>query len=101
GVRELGLWGSPEGVRATFADIAALAEGCRFDDCRHDGEPGCAVAAAVEGGTLDGRRLDSHRDLLRETAALARREDERARRAHGRQGSRMAREGARAKRMRY
>ena len=98
GVRELGLWGSQEGVRATFADIAALAEGCRFGDCRHDGEPGCAVAAAVGDGARDRRRLDSHRDLLRETAALARREDERAWRAHGRQGSRMAREAVRAKR---
>ena len=98
GVRELGLWGSVEGVRATFADIAALAGGCRFADCRHDGEPGCAVAAAVADGSLDPRRLDSHRDLMREMAALARRDDERARRAHGRQGSRMAREAVRHKR---
>jgi ribosome biogenesis GTPase len=100
GVRELGLWGAEEGVRATFADIAAFAEGCRFGDCRHDGEPGCAVAAAVAAGHLDPRRLDSHRDLAREMASLARREDERAWRAHGRQGSRMAREAARHKRAR-
>ncbi len=95
GVRELGLWGSPVGVQATFADIATLAEGCRYADCRHDGEPGCAVAAAVAAGTLDAGRLDSHRDLVREMASLARRDDERAWRAHGRQGSRMAREAAR------
>jgi ribosome biogenesis GTPase len=98
GVRELGLWGSDEGVRAAFADIAALAEGCRFADCRHDGEPGCAVEAAVEEGSLDAGRLGSHRDLMREMASLARREDERAWRAHGRQGSRMAREAVRHKR---
>ena len=98
GVRELGLWGSDAGVRAAFADIAALAEGCRFADCRHDGEPGCAVEAAVADGALDAGRLASHRDLMREMAALARREDERAQRAHGRQGSRMAREAVRHKR---
>jgi ribosome biogenesis GTPase / thiamine phosphate phosphatase len=92
GVRELGMWGSDDGVRAAFADIAALAEACRFADCRHDGEPGCAVAAAVADGSLDAGRLASHRDLVRELAALARREDERAQRAYGRQGSRMARE---------
>ena len=90
--------GREVGVQATFADIAALAEGCRFADCRHDGEPGCAVAAAVADGSLDAGRLDSHRDLVREMAALARRDDERAWRAHGRQGSRMAREAARHKR---
>ncbi|MGE0025620.1 MAG: ribosome small subunit-dependent GTPase A [Thermoleophilia bacterium] len=98
GVRELGLWGSDGGVRAAFADIAALADGCRFADCRHDGEPGCAVAAAVADGSLDPRRLESHRDLARELSSLARREDERAWRAHGRQGSRMAREASRHKR---
>jgi ribosome biogenesis GTPase len=98
GVRELGMWGSDEGVRAAFADIAVLAEGCRFADCRHGGEPGCAVAAAVADGALAADRLGSHRDLMREMAALARREDERARRAHGRQGSRMAREAVRHKR---
>ena len=98
GVRELGMWGSDDGVRAAFADIAALAEGCRFADCRHDGEPGCAVAAAVADGSLDAGRLASHRDLVREMAALARREDERAQRAYGRQGSRMAREAVRHKR---
>lgn len=98
GVRELGLWGSGDGVRAAFADIAALAEDCRFADCRHDGEPGCAVAAAVAGGALDPGRLESHRDLAREMASLARREDERAWRAHGRQGARMVREAVRHKR---
>ena len=70
GVRELGLWGSPVGVQATFADIATLAEGCRYADCRHDGEPGCAVAAAVAAGPST-RALDSHRDLVREMASLA------------------------------
>ncbi|MBJ7455921.1 MAG: ribosome small subunit-dependent GTPase A, partial [Thermoleophilia bacterium] len=98
GVRELGLWTSEEGVAATFSDITALAAGCRFGDCRHDGEPGCAVARAVEEGRLDAARLASHRDLLRETAALALRADEREWRAHGRRGSRLIRQAVRAKR---
>ena len=97
GVRELGLWGSEEGVAATFADIVALAEGCRFGDCRHEGEPGCAVAAAVVDGRLDPGRLDSLHDLTREMRSLALREDERARRAQGRRGSLMGREAQRHK----
>lgn len=98
GVRELGLWSSDAGVAVTFADITALAAECRFGDCRHDGEPDCAVIRAVEEGRLDRARLDSHRDLLRETAALALRADEREWRAHGRRGSRLAREAMRLKR---
>ena len=97
GVRELGLWGSAEGVAATFADITALAEGCRFGDCRHEGEPGCAVRAAVAQGDLDPGRLESFRGLDRELRALALREDERARRAHGRRGSLAARDAYRHK----
>ncbi len=98
GLRELGLWGSEEGVAAAFADIGALAEGCRFGDCRHEGEPGCAVVRAVEEGRLDPVRLDSLRDLNRETDALALRADEREWRAHGRRGSRLVRQALRAKR---
>jgi ribosome small subunit-dependent GTPase A len=98
GVRELGLWTSEEGVAATFSDISALAADCRFTDCRHDGEPGCAVERAVEEGLLDAARLASHRDLLRETAALALRADEREWRAHGRRGSRLIRRALREKR---
>ena len=97
GVRELGLWGSEEGVNATFADIAALAEGCRFGDCRHEGEPGCAVAVAVADGRLDPGRLASLHDLTREMRSLALREDERAHRAQGRRGSLMGREAQRHK----
>ena len=98
GLRELGLWGSEAGVAAAFADIGALAEGCRFGDCRHEGEPGCAVIRAVEEGRLDPVRLDSLRDLTRETDALALRADEREWRAHGRRGSRLVRQALRAKR---
>lgn len=98
GMRELGLWADEGGVGATFADVEQLAPACRFPDCRHDTEPGCAVREAVERGALDPERLDSYRDLRREAEAMERRGDERAWRAHGRTGSRMAREAQRRKR---
>jgi ribosome biogenesis GTPase len=68
GMRELQLGGGDTGVEATFADIAALANHCRFGDCSHSGEPGCAVLAAIESGELDPRRLSSHDKLRREEA---------------------------------
>lgn len=63
GMRELALTEAEEGVQSLFADIDALASGCRFRDCRHHSEPGCAVLAAVESGALEARRLDSYRKL--------------------------------------
>jgi ribosome biogenesis GTPase len=75
GIRSLGVAGAADGIDAAFADIAELAEGCRFRDCRHDGEPGCAVTAAVADGTLDARRFQSHRKLEREAAHHARAAD--------------------------
>jgi len=68
GLRELQLTDCDEGVNSTFAEIAALAERCRFVDCRHEHEPGCAVQAAIACGELDERRLSSYRKLLREQA---------------------------------
>lgn len=73
GIRELKLW-DDAGLAGTFEDVAALAAGCRFSDCRHQGEPGCAVAAAVEEGQLDPARLENLRKLEREAAALAARQ---------------------------
>lgn len=81
GLRELGLWETGEGVAEVFGDIEELAAGCRFADCRHASEPGCAVTAAVADGTLAGERLDSHRKLQRELAHLARKQDVRLRQA--------------------
>lgn len=75
GMREFGLSSDDGGVDTTFADIAALAADCRFRDCRHQGEPGCAVEAAVETGQLDRARLDSYHKLQREIAAIERRRD--------------------------
>jgi ribosome biogenesis GTPase len=78
GVRELQLWGDEGGVESAFAEIGELAAGCRFADCAHDTEPGCAVREAVERGLLDPARLESWRRLRRELAWLARREDQAA-----------------------
>jgi ribosome biogenesis GTPase len=73
GMRELALWDGPG--EAAFSDIGSLASRCRFRDCTHGTEPGCAVRAAVAEGRLDPARLESRRKLLREEAWLARRED--------------------------
>ncbi|WP_299595278.1 ribosome small subunit-dependent GTPase A [uncultured Microbulbifer sp.] len=68
GMRELGLADVSEGLAATFADISALADSCRFADCAHELEPGCAVQAAIESGVMDERRLRNWRKLEREVA---------------------------------
>ena len=84
GLRELQLWDAAEGVSQTFADIDALAAECRFADCTHEGEPGCAVQAAVSAGTLDEARLENRRKLLREQEFLRRKIDPEARQAEKR-----------------
>jgi len=66
GLRELQLWAGPENVEAVFDEIAAAAANCRFRDCSHSGEPGCAVAAAVEGGQVDADRWASFQKLRAE-----------------------------------
>ncbi len=70
GMREIALWDADEGVRETFDDIEALTSQCRFRDCNHGAEPGCALAMAVAAGTLDAARLASFQRLLREGAGL-------------------------------
>lgn len=82
GMRELGLIDAANGVSAVFADIEALAAECRFRDCTHAKEPGCAVRAAIEAGALDAGRLKSMRKLEREAAHEERKEDPQARAAH-------------------
>ncbi|MEV5831781.1 ribosome small subunit-dependent GTPase A [Spirillospora sp. NPDC052242] len=79
GLRGVGLLDADEGLRRTFADVEELAERCRFGDCAHDTEPGCAVRAAVEDGSLSRRRLDGYRKLMRENAWAAARSDARLR----------------------
>jgi len=75
GMRELQLWCDESSVEQAFDDIAALARGCRFDDCGHESEPGCAVVQAVADGQLDEDRLASYQRLLREAAFEARKHD--------------------------
>ncbi|UCN15424.1 ribosome small subunit-dependent GTPase A [Cellulomonas iranensis] len=77
GVRGVGLVAEPDAIDAAFADVAALAAACRFRDCAHETEPGCAVRAAVADGELSERRLTSWRRLLAEAAHQARRADAR------------------------
>ncbi|WP_338743384.1 ribosome small subunit-dependent GTPase A [Actinomadura luteofluorescens] len=79
GLRGVGLFEASQGLERTFADVEELAARCRFGDCEHRSEPGCAVLGAVEDGTLPRRRLDSYRKLLRENAWAASRTDRRLR----------------------
>ena len=75
GMREFGLIDDAGGVGQLFADIVEIAANCRFSDCNHQGEPGCAVLAAVDTGDLDARRFESYQKLQREIAAAERRRD--------------------------
>ena len=70
GLREAQLWQGDEGLEFLFEDIEDLALGCRFSDCAHDTEPGCAIKAALADGTLDAGRLESYRKLLRELRSI-------------------------------
>lgn len=79
GMRELGLWGTGTGVDETFADVTELAAACRFPDCAHETEPGCAVRAAIAEGRLADERLESYRKLQRELQRLELKADPRAR----------------------
>ena len=72
GIRSLGVAGADGGLDPAFADITSIAEGCRFADCRHEQEPGCAIHAALADGRLSHDRLLGHRKLEREAAHVAR-----------------------------
>jgi ribosome biogenesis GTPase len=84
GIRALEVLGAEDGVESTFDDVADLAATCRFSNCRHEGEPGCAIRAAIADGRLEEERLASHRKLERELARAARQGDPRARAEHRR-----------------
>jgi ribosome biogenesis GTPase len=79
GMRELQLWADEEVLETTFGEISELAAGCRFSDCSHDHEPGCAIQAALADGTLASERFASYRKLQRELRALEIRKDARLR----------------------
>lgn len=101
GMRELQLW-SPDSnaVDTTFSDIAQLAACCRFTDCAHDSEPGCAVRAALEDGTLERSRWQSYQKLQREQAYAARRQNARLARENKQSWKRINREFRERERLR-
>jgi ribosome biogenesis GTPase / thiamine phosphate phosphatase len=100
GLRGVGLWLSGDGLDRAFADVEALTQTCRFSDCRHESEPGCAVLAAVDDGSLDERRLQSWRKLQREAQWIARRTDARLRAEEARRWKAVSLEMRRSRRAR-
>jgi ribosome biogenesis GTPase len=101
GLRELQLWDvGSAGLEATFADVEDLAGDCRFGDCTHVHEPGCAVLGAVEAGELPRERLHSWRKLQRELHAIAMRHDALLRKEELRKWKQRAREGRSKARLR-
>jgi ribosome biogenesis GTPase / thiamine phosphate phosphatase len=79
GLREVQLWDADEGIEQAFADVDDLAAGCRFNDCAHEQEPGCAVQEAIDEGRFPRERLQSYRALQRELQRLAAKQDARLR----------------------
>ena len=79
GLRGVGLWDAEVGVGQVFSEIEELAERCRFHDCAHESEPGCAVLAAIASGELAERRLESYRKLIRENQRIVAKTDARLR----------------------
>jgi ribosome biogenesis GTPase len=74
-MRELGLIDADDGLGVVFDDIERLAQDCRFNDCGHGGEPGCAVRGALESGDLDAGRWEHFQKLGREVAAVDSKQD--------------------------
>ncbi|MEE8105997.1 MAG: ribosome small subunit-dependent GTPase A [Planctomycetota bacterium] len=75
GLRAVALWASDDGVEAAFGDIQEIAAECRFNDCGHAGEPGCAVADAIANGHVDPERFAAYQKLQREVAFVRRKEN--------------------------
>jgi ribosome biogenesis GTPase / thiamine phosphate phosphatase len=80
GMREIQLWADDESLARAFDDVETLAAGCRFADCSHTGEPGCAVRKGIANGEMDAGRLESYRKQRKELRHLALKQDVRARR---------------------
>ncbi len=96
GIREVGIFADPDAVAETFPDIEELTEHCRFRDCAHETEPGCAVVGAVADGTLDAARLANWRTLEAEAASSALRSDPVASRRMSRQQGKIIKEAVEA-----
>src|SRR4051794_21035130 len=101
GMRSVGMWDAGDGLAGAFTDVESFAADCRFNDCSHDGEPGCAVAAAIDDGRLSHSRLDSYRKLGREAAAQARKTDANLRAIERRRWKTITVSSRRHKRARY
>lgn len=97
GVRGFALWDAEEGLEAVFGDIEELFDSCRFNDCAHQAEPGCAVQAAIGAGVLEERRWLSYQKMQRELSSLHRRQSVAEQRRYSRSFHRMAKEAALAK----
>ena len=97
GIREVGLVGDEAAVGHAFADIDELGEECHFADCGHAGEPGCAIALAIEAGEISEERLAAYLDLRKEAASAARRADEHARRTYERSFTKVVKQHVREK----
>jgi ribosome biogenesis GTPase len=97
GMRELALWCDEEALGAAFGDVTSLAAACRFRDCRHLHDPGCAVRRAIEDGQLAPDRVELFEQLRDEVDRGQARREEWRHRAAGRAGSKMAREAMRTK----
>jgi ribosome biogenesis GTPase len=91
GMRELGLWDADAGLSTTFSDIESLTARCRFRDCAHEAEPGCAVQAALTDGSLNAGRWRNYAKLQREISHHERKDDPRARAEQRKRWSRIAR----------
>jgi ribosome biogenesis GTPase len=98
GIRSVGLAVDPDALSMTFSEIDELGEGCRFGDCRHEGEPGCAVTAAVESGAMAADRFEAWRSLRRESEAAALRANPHEMRRRNKQFGRVVKEAKQLKR---
>lgn len=94
GLRGVGLWDAEVGVGQVFSEIEELSARCRFHDCAHESEPGCAVRSAVDAGELPVRRLESYRKLMRENQWIVAKTDARLRAEIKKDWKRKGRRGA-------
>jgi len=81
GMREFQMWDNSDSLETGFKDIEELSNACRFNDCQHNGQPGCAVQKALDNGTLTNERYASYEKLKRELAYIERKADAAARKA--------------------
>ncbi len=99
GLKEVQLWAGDDSAEETFKDIKELSAGCRFADCTHQGEPGCAVQEALVKGELEYRRYENYLDLMSELRYLKTKQDEQASRAKGKNLAKIIRDMKKVKKL--